>query len=365
MGPWLRLVPLLALWAIPVVAVAVAVPNALVREEASVEPPLPKVVTVGSQSTDYRTSVAVSVGVERAGVVRSPVAGLLTSVAEAGSRVHPGVELFAVDGAPVLAQPGAVPLHRELRWGDRGDDVDVLGQFLVALDLLDADRADDRFGPAVRAAVVQFQEDIGVRADGVFRPSYVAFVPESVTTVGDPQQAVGTLIAAGAEIFDAAPVPTRIGFTPTSTNASLIDLADAELTLAFGDLELPVSSLDPTPEELPSIHAALRGAVGDGIAQLMTSDGAGGVEQYGGGLLRLAEPRVHGVVPGTAVYVTATGAQCLFQDQGSGDWEVVRLPSLEPAVGALGAVYVDAELIDTRIARDPLVLDGDLLDECR
>lgn len=365
-GPWVRLVPLVALWAVPVLAVAVAAPAADKREAASVAPPLPSVVTVGSQSTDYRTSVTVSVEVKRGGQVRSPVSGLITSIAETDGPVRSGQELFAVDGVPVLAQPGTVPFHRELRWGDEGEDVEGLGRFLVGAGLLDEELADDTFGPAVRAAVVGLQERLGVRTDGVFRPSYVAYVPQSAPALGEPLLAVGSTVATGEAVLDTAPVPAQMRFLPASTGDSLANLRGAPLMLTLGDLQISVSGLDPAPEELGAIHTALREAVANGDAQVTgDSGGPGEPGQYGGGLLSLAEPQVRGVVPGTAVYVTGSGAQCLFKERANGDWTAVSVPALDPAVGMLGSVYVDPAVIDARIARDPLVLPDDVLAECR
>lgn len=371
-GPWARMVPLLALWAVPVLAVAVAVPLAGMREEASVAPPLPSVVTVGSQSTDYRASVTVTVEVEQVGQVRSPVSGLLTSVAsfaEASGSVRSGQELFAVDGVPVLAQPGTVPLHRELHWGDEGEDVAAVGRFLVEAGLLDEELVDATFGPDMRAAVVQLQERLGVRTDGVFHPTYVAYVPQSANQFAEPLLTVGSPVSVGEAVLNTAPSPVRITFAPSSTGASLTDLQEAPLTLTFGDLQIPVSGLEPTPDELAAIYAGLQQAVAGGEARLTAdgaggSEGAGGPEQYTGGLLGLAEPQVRGVVPGSAVHVTSSGMQCLFREQDGGGWDPVPVPALTPAVGSLGAVYVQPELTDARIARDPLTLPGDVLADC-
>jgi len=357
----LRVVPLVVLWAVPVAAVAVAVPVAGAREEASVAPPLPSVVTVGSQSTDYRTSVTVSVEAAKVGQVRSPVSGLITSLAAVGGPVRSGQELFAVDGVPVLAQRGTAPFHRELRSRDEGSDVEVLVRFLVDAGLLEAEHAGGTFGPDVRAAVVRLQDKLGVPTDGVFRPSYVAYLPEAADTLGEPLLAVGSPVAVGEAVLNTAPVAARITFVPTSTGGSLADLREGPLTLAFGDVRIPVSGLDPTPAELAAIHAGLREAVANGESQVTGETGE--PEQYDGGLLSIAEPRVHGVVPGSAVHVTRSGAQCLFRQQ-DGDWAPVPVTDLQPAVGMLGAVYVETELIDEHVARDPLTLADDVLDTC-
>ena len=369
-GSWVRLVPLVALWAVPVVAIAVAVPLAGAREEASVAPPLPSVVTVGSRSTDYRASVNVSVEFEPVAQVRSPVSGLLTSLVAANGPVRSGQELFTVDGVPVLAQRGTGPLYRELRLRDEGEDVEVLARFLVDAGLLTPELANDKFGPGMRAAVVRLQERLEVRTDGVFRPSYVAYLPGSVTAIEEPVLAVASPVAAGQAVLNVAAAPVRISFALASTGGSLADLQGSPLTLTFGDLQIPVSGLEPTRGELADLHARLREAVANGAAQVTAdqsdeSGGSGASEQYAGGLLGLAEPQVRGVAPGTAVHVTSSGTQCLFQQEGNGDWTPVPLPALQAAVGELGAVFVHTALIGARIARDPLTLPADVLALCR
>jgi hypothetical protein len=255
--------------------------------------------------------------------------------------------------------------RRELHFEDEGADVEILGRFLVDMGLLEEGSADGTFGPGMRAAVEQLQERLGMPTDGIFRPTYVAYVPQTAGAVGEPLISVGSSVSASEVPLTTVPAPARIRFAPTSTGASLINLQGAPLLLSFGDLQIPVSSLDPGAEEMAAIHAGLLEAVAGGESDVIAGEpDSGEPEQYSGGLLSLAEPQVRGVVPGTAVHVTSSGAQCLFR-QGDGGWNPVLLPDLIPAVGTLGAVYVDAALIDEHIARDPLTLADDVLAECR
>jgi hypothetical protein len=399
MAAWARLVPLIVLWAVPVAAVVVAVPLVGDREQGSVTGPLPSVVEVGSRSADYRTAVAVTVELAESGQVRSPVAGTLTSVTEPatpGSTSEPlrsGQELFAVDGVPVLAQRGVSPLFRELRQGAEGADVEVLARFLADAGLLSEDLVDGDFGRGVRAGVVELQERLGVaRPDGVYRTSYTAYVPAAADALGDPLLAVGSPVAAGDPVLTTAPAPARVTFAPTTPEASLTPLEGSPLVLLLGDQALPVSALQPTTDELPALRAGLREAVADGTVQLTggspggsngsaSTAAAASPEAYAGGLLALAEPQVRGVVPGTTVHLTEAGTACVFRhddasDTGAtgsasgtagdaaGGWSAVRLPSLEPAVGELGAVFVDADLTGTPVARDPLTLPEQVRATC-
>ncbi|HLS34197.1 MAG TPA: peptidoglycan-binding domain-containing protein [Brevibacterium sp.] len=359
----LRLVPLLALWLLPVVVAGVAVPLAGIREEGSVAAPLPSSVTVGSETTDYRTSVMVAVAMEPAGEVRSPVSGLVTSIAEVDGPLVSGRELFTVDGVPVLVQHGTLPFHRALDLGDEGEDVEALERFLMDAGFLDGESADGTFGPRVREAVRGLQESLGVEPDGVFQPGYVAFVPESVGALGEPLTAVGRTVALGDPVFATAQAPGAIRFTPAGASGSLAGLEDGPLTLSFGDLEIGVAGLDLAPEDIGDVFAGLEAAVASGAAQVMA--GADGEPtQYSGGVLRRTQSEVRGMVPGTSVHVSPTGEQCLFRQDGDGSWDAVPVPAAEPAMGILGAVYVDTTFVDMRVARDPLLLPDNVLEQC-
>lgn len=57
-----------------------------------------------------------------------------------------------------------------LRRGSSGTGVRQLQEALVNLGLLDADQVDGQFGPRTEAAVQDFQEGAGLRADGVYGP---------------------------------------------------------------------------------------------------------------------------------------------------------------------------------------------------
>lgn len=361
-GPLARLVPLILLWAVPVTAVVVSVPLASAHEAAVVAPPLPSVVTVGSQSTDYKASVSVEVEVENLGDVLSPVSGVLTALSAPAGEVAAGEELFAVNGIPILAQPGTAPLYRELRLGHTGSDVETLGKFLADAGFLETELIGIEFGTEMMSAVVRLQERIGVPPDGTFRPTYVAFVPEQTGSISTRLTVVGATVSPGTPVLATSPVAARITFTSTGNGASLTNLKGAPLKLTFGGKELAVSSLSPPEGDLADLYAALREAATEGDARL-TSD-SGERQTFDGGLLSLATPDLRATVPGVAVYLNEDGAQCLFEELGDDNWGPVPLDQLEPAAGTLGIVYVDPSLTGTRVARDPLILDEQTRSAC-
>lgn len=361
-GPMLMLV---LLWLVPVVAISVAVPLVNAREQASVEPPLPSVVTVGSQSADYRTSVLVVLHLERAYEVWAPAQGVLTSTAEPESAIIAGQELFTIDGTPVLAQPGSVPLHRPLEIGDEGEDVEALGELLHEMGLLNEDHVGPEFSGPMQEGVREVQRRLGEQVDGVFSPTYIAYVPRSANSLGEAVVDVGATVNPGQAVFHTAPGAERVTFTPSSASASLEALHEESLTLHLGETQVSLSAIEPNELEVAAIEEQLALALAEGAVQLAGNESAAGESvSYSGAMLSLAEPEVKGVVPGTAVHIARDGTQCVFLSDGEDGWTATLLSELEPAVGTIGALYVDPEFVDAQIARDPLTLSEQVRAEC-
>ncbi|NHC14515.1 peptidoglycan-binding domain-containing protein [Motilibacter deserti] len=346
-------------------------PTAGARETESVAPVLPTLVPVGSRSTDYRTSVKVVAQMGPSAQVRTQASGMLTSTRGAGQAVRQGQELFTVDEVPVLAYRAAAPLFRDLHVGDKGDDVLGLERYLSRLGKLPADAVDDTFREKTVAAVKALQEErLGVRADGTFRVSYVAFLPEGVTSLGEPVAPVGSAVAAGDPVLETAPAPVSIEFRPADDGGPLTTLAGAGLVLLVGDERVPVSGLTPTAEELAGLYRTVTEEVAIGRAQQLPSD-IGSTQQFSGLLLARAQAETRGVVPATAVHVSESGGQCVFVRDGDGAHEsstaglsARALPKLEVAVGELGAAFVDAELIGAQVVRDAAAVPAQTSASC-
>lgn len=343
-----RLLPLVALWSVPVLAVAIAFPLAGASEEHSVAPPRPAVVEVGSREADERTAVEVVVARAEALDVPSPVAGVVSSLGEPGPIVA-GQELFAVEGVPVLAYRGA-PLWRDLELGDRGEDVTALGQFLASLDLIDPSAVDDRFGPATRTAVRGLQERLGVRVDGRFRIGYVTRVADEITDVGEHLVALGARVAIDTPVIR-GDQPVRSMSMSSIAGRGLGQLAHGPVALWLGQVEVPLSSTSPEGNELADAVAALDEATDAGTLERLPDDVAG-VVRYRGGILALQEPIARGAVPSTAVRVADDGAACVvLSDATTSDLRTQRLTVAEPA-NEIATVLVDADLVGAQVVRD-------------
>lgn len=347
-GLW-RVVVIGLLWAVPVAAVVVVLPMAAQREQASVAVDLPGVVTVGGRAIDNATSVEVQVHHADPVVAVTPVGGTVTTTREPGP-VQVGDELFSIDGVPVLGYSG-YPLFRDLRYGDQGADVAALADFLVTLGLLDEQSADDHFGDGVRAAVRALQEDLGVRADGEFRTSYVTRMRPELDPVVTHLAEVGDLVEPGTAVLE-GDRPVAEAVIAAQEGAALTRLGEEPLVLRFPSVELELPDLRLTgsqavdlAEELDAL--AQEGSVSVSEGQAPASTVPEGTVGYGGGVVALATPVEHGVVPATAVRTDATGTSCLLTAEGA----VIRLEQVANG-NELGTALVDPSLTGTAVRRD-------------
>ncbi|WP_186008807.1 peptidoglycan-binding protein [Cellulosimicrobium cellulans] len=352
---WVRLVPLVALWAVPVVAVAVAFPLVDAAEERSVAVPAPTVVEVGARSDDGRTAVEVATVRAEAPEVRAPAGGVVTALAEPGP-VEPGAALFALDGVDVLAYRG-LPLWRDLRPGDRGADVRALGDYLVSLGYLDADGVDDRFGPGVRDAVRALQERLGVPRDGEFRLSYVVRVDDAVPSVAGPLVVLGDRVEPGDAVLEGSQPVEALTVAPIAEGGGLGRLAREPVVLRLGEVEVPMSSAAPQGAELDGVVAALEEAVAAGTLERVVDEATATV-RYRGAILALQDPAERGAVPSTAVRVDHDGTTCVLLSDGSTvAAQPRRLEVAEPG-NELATVLVDADLVGSRVLRDATQATG-------
>jgi multidrug efflux pump subunit AcrA (membrane-fusion protein) len=124
----------------------------------------------------------------------------VTRVAEQGSQVVAGTELFRVDERPVTALLGEIPMYRDLGRDDTGTDVAQLIDNLSELGYADC-QAQDTVTGCVEAAIVDWQADLGVVETGAVGLVDVVFVPEAgrVDTI---HARVGQAISPGTPVLD-------------------------------------------------------------------------------------------------------------------------------------------------------------------
>ena len=347
----LRVVALVALWAVPVVAVVVSVPLTAALGAEGVAAPAPVTAAVGSREVD-RAVGGSAVGSRGADPeIRSASDGFVTALAGPGP-IEQGAEVFAVGGVPVLAYRGPV-LHRDLERGDRGSDVSALGDYLVALGLLDPADSDDRFGPRMQAAVRGLQERLGVERDGVFRLSAIAYVPEDAHDIDHAAVRLGDWVAAGEAVLVAAAPVESVALSAVAMGVSLASYDGAELALRLGPDAVDVSGIAVSGQEATTLAAALQDAVLTGGVRV--DGGEGGALSYSGPVLALRDPPTSGVVPSTAVVIDAQGRSCVLVDDGAGGRTALVLETTVPG-SELGTVVVDESAIGRQVVRDASTL---------
>lgn len=332
-------------------------------EHGSTSLELPDSVTVGSREITGRTSVELHMEFAEPERVTSRTAGLITSVHIAtGDSLSQGNPVFGVNGADVYAFRGAQPLYREVREGDEGDLVSSLGDFLVSRGELSA--TDNVFGPVFRAAVVRFQEVAGLaERDGVFRPTYVVYIPESVQQVGAVSLRVGEPVDVGDVLAEAPATPSSGHFVAPDTPEALSTLATAPIELAAGDATFDLENgIVLSAQETSAVYAFLLSQVSDGALSsnaIARDDTLATVSEI---FLQFGEPQVFASVPSTALYTSPGGTVCVFV-------EPPDAPHNAHPVGVtssteVGIALIDPDFIGLVISGNPSSLPRQELEGC-
>lgn len=351
-----RVLALVGLWAVPILAVGIAVPLSAALDARSVETPPPLTVTVGSREADRAIAVNAVATLATQPEIRTAVDGVLTGIGPSGT-IEPGSEVFAIDGVPVLAYRGAV-LHRDLSRDDRGADVAALGEYLSSLGLLDPASGGDVFGPAVQASVRALQQRLGIAQDGVFRLAYVSYIPEGATEIAGTAAELGDRVSAGDPVLVAVAPVQSVVLTPVSAG-NLAAYGGLELALRLGPSTVDIPGVEVTGAEATAVVTALNDAVRAGAARVETSDGA--PSTYSGGILVLRTPETTGTVPSTAVLVDARSTTCLIAVTDVGELQTLTpMPLAQAAAGTeLGTVAVDEAAIGAQVVRDVSALPAE------
>lgn len=107
--------------------------------------------------------------------------GTYTELPDAGDKIGCGDVFYRVDDKPALLLCGTVPAYRDLRGGDKGDDVRQLNRNLHELGYdtgAGIDPSDDDFTGQTAGALEKLQRDIDVDATGTLKTGDVIFLPK-------------------------------------------------------------------------------------------------------------------------------------------------------------------------------------------
>jgi hypothetical protein len=133
-------------------------------------------------------------------------AGVVTTVAAAGTTVAAGSSLFSIDFEPTVVLVGAVPAYRALDTeANDGPDVQQLEQALVDLGYGSGVTVDQAFTSGTAAAVKRWETALGrTDPDGRVELGDIAFASGPVR-VGTISADVGTRVQDGTTVLEATP----------------------------------------------------------------------------------------------------------------------------------------------------------------
>lgn len=157
----------------------------------------PPVYSVGDGTLSRRLSFVASAEWERRLAGRGGTQGVVTQVlVDGGAPVPEGARLFDVNERPVFVARGRIPLYADLDTGSSGQVVAQLQSFLGRRGFYGSTPSGS-FDSTTRAAVIAWQREAGVTADGRVRKGDLIFVPGPLPArvVVDPDVRVGTEVS--------------------------------------------------------------------------------------------------------------------------------------------------------------------------
>lgn len=194
-------------------------------------------VTVGDLVEQARQSGELGYGPTRE--LGGGLPGTVTSMAQVGTIVGRGQELYRIDDRPVMLLIGDLPAWRAFSPG-MGDGADVLQleQNLQALGYFD-DEPDEEFDWDTESAIDDWQEALGLEETGTLELGRVVFssndvrVAEQLASIGGSSGAAALSVTGTAKVVTVDIDPSLVSFAPVggSVSVSLPDGTTASATI--------------------------------------------------------------------------------------------------------------------------------------
>ncbi len=235
----------------------------------------------------------------------------------------------------------------------------MLAGYLRDLGFLTEASVGDRFGAAMRGAVIAFQKSLGATADGIFRVSYVVFVPSEFGLVTEVPYVVGDTVSSGSVAASGVPRAISVEIDAASEGRSLSVFAGRDAVLIAAEERLEIGDFSVELEAADE----LVGWLSERFPAAAANPDAQGVVTYDRVLVALSEPETYGTVPSTAVIVGDKETYCVVQYV---DEELELVIVDQPALigSELGVVGVDPALIGSVVVRDVATVPSELVDRC-
>lgn len=361
--------PLVVLWLTPLLGFAALFPTAQQVESETLRLADPVTSIVGARLDDSLQAVDITAQLPAPPKVLTRASGIVTSVEiSPGAELHSGTPLMRVDGVLVLAYAGPAPFYRDLQRGAKGEDVDNLTQLLVSLGFLNPSSQGSQYNRAVSGAVEALQQSLGASVDGVFKLSYVAYIPSDPLVVSTVDVLVDDVVTSGDAILSAITAPSSLAFAITGSPDKRPTLPPGPILLTIGDEGIELESLEITIEQRTQIYAVLEAATGSGTALTVDRSEDGSRAVFSGAFLSAAQPVEVGVVPSSALFLAEDSTTCLFVDRSTSEksaYEAILVNDSQLLVGELGQVTVPKALKGEIVVRNPLSLPQGTLNQCK
>lgn len=369
------LVPVVALWVTPILLFLIVTPLAGTAEKDDVtSDSSARTAVVGSRTQDLRRGVDVNFTMTTGPIVTSASPGVVTSIdVRAGDQIAEGARVASVNGVPVFAIVGGVPLFRDLGEGMHGPDVKTMSELLSTAGFLNDSDVDSVVGPTLIRGIKAFQDAIGETMTGVFRTSYTAYVPDGDNIVKQLNVRIGARVEQGGELLTLQDRPRQIRITSASaqgaagSGASLADFSEENLRVSVGDKSLVLSSINPAADQMSALYEFLTARAADGGVQASVGNGAEAGEttiKYSGALIALQTPITIGSVAAPAVFSGADGKLCVFvvEDRTATALDATGARAID---GEVGLASVPTGLIGRRVLVDASTAPEATKSQCR
>lgn len=322
----LLVVPVLALGAWAALA---STPDPTAAGQPATPLLVPVTTTVRTPSVVVTLHTASSEGRHAA----SHASGTVTAVSQVGDVLADGTTVAKIDDRPVRAMVAKAPLWRVLSVGARGEDVQRLGDFLVATGYLA--QADDVYGARYASAVAAFNRDAGVTSNvRAFDPATVVWVGRTPLTVASIDAPVGSSTTVGDTLVTGPSTIARIKVT--EPDGGLGTTFGTKALVAVGDATVPYDVGSGTISDRRDAQA---------IATAL------GTQESGTAEVRTAKPQHVHVVPASSLATGSDGTTCVYADATSAPTPVT------PVGGGASTVQLDASFALAQVLANPGQVD--------
>lgn len=165
----------------------------------------PEWVPVTPRTFDDRRTAQLSFTRAAMSQLHAPALGTITAFScTPGTPLQSGSSTLSIDGARILSLATAVPLWRDLSWGDRGDDVSALHEELIRLgySLGDEERDGGTVGSGTLSAVADlFAKSGDPSFEGAYVPSArILWIPTPSAAPSECLVSPAAIVAQGEEL---------------------------------------------------------------------------------------------------------------------------------------------------------------------